>query len=647
MKNLPKDGRSINDIHVSLYEDIFQTSGREVNLASVLEMIKTGMTDDNLDLIPLIKNIRSTESKDERNALKSKLPAVTFAGTFEKARRRELLKANSGIISLDIDNVDDPISLKKSIIGIPFILACFLSPSNGLKVLIPIDSSDEDDYKAAFISLQFFFHEQFEINIDKHCSDISRLCYLSYDPEIHINVNCEIYSERKSRDNNQAKEPQEPINQEVWDNVEKLVVAIEKAGTDLTESYHNWVKIGFALTDTFGEQGRGFFHRISCFYPKYSASEANKQYDHCLKANREGITLRSLFYLAKAFGILQDSMQSKNANGPKAISIYELFDLLKDYPKIEMLWRGIPAGSFGFIFGPAKSGKTILCENLGMMLAAQQDELLESGLSSGQHNVLFISLEEFWQSRTGRNLKQIEALHDRLKLSRIDKYKVVDYEFPRNIVTDDDWLTLEKVIKESESDIIFIDSFTRLYAGEIETSRLAKAVAGRLRDMAYKLKITLIAIHHSTKLYKQPITMDALAGSRVLAQEADFMIGVSKGAFGQRYVKDVAYRYSPEEDDVIVFEINDDLLVESVEICSETSLFKKSDGRTDETNTNLVLDFFQEQKAAGSDTVPTGELISKFVDSVVMSRPTLFSQLKKLEKRKKIEKMQKGVYKLI
>jgi len=333
--------------------------------------------------------------------------------------------------------------------------------------------------------------------------------------------------------------------------------------------------------------------------------------------------------------------------GPKAISIYELFDLLKDYPKIEMLWRGIPKGSFGFIFGPAKSGKTILCENLGMMLAAGQDDLLESGLLPANHNVFYISLEEFWQARTGRNLKQIEALQERLKLLRIGKYKVVDYEFPRNIVTDDDWLILEKVIKESESDIIFIDSFTRLYAGEIETSRLAKAVAGRLRDMAYKLKITLIAIHHSTKLYKQPITMDALAGSRVLAQEADFMIGVSRGIYGQRYVKDVAYRYSPEEDDVVVFEINDDLLVEPVEICSELSLFNQGDGRKDETNTNLVLDFFQEQKDGGSETVATGELILKFVDTEVMSRPTLFSQLKKLEKRKKIEKIQKGIYKLI
>ncbi|MBN2747844.1 MAG: PriCT-2 domain-containing protein, partial [Bacteroidales bacterium] len=63
-----------------------------------------------------------------------------------------------------------------------------------------------------------------------------------------------------------------------------ILSRIEASQTDITASYSDWRDIGFALADEFGENGRNYFHRISRFYPDYSQSTCDKQFDACLKS---------------------------------------------------------------------------------------------------------------------------------------------------------------------------------------------------------------------------------------------------------------------------------------------------------------------------------------------------------------------------
>ena len=88
-----------------------------------------------------------------------------------------------------------------------------------------------------------------------------------------------------------------------FDEVEELVKRVEEQQTDLTSTYENWRNIGFALAEEFGENGRELFHRLSRYHPTYNESECNSQYAGCLKSNGNGISLKSLFYLAKSAGI--------------------------------------------------------------------------------------------------------------------------------------------------------------------------------------------------------------------------------------------------------------------------------------------------------------------------------------------------------
>ena len=85
--------------------------------------------------------------------------------------------------------------------------------------------------------------------------------------------------------------------------VERIIQYIESNSTDITSAYSDWVNIGFAFADEFGESGRNLFHRISQFYPDYSSQECDKQFDNCLKANGQGVSLKTFFYHAKQAGI--------------------------------------------------------------------------------------------------------------------------------------------------------------------------------------------------------------------------------------------------------------------------------------------------------------------------------------------------------
>ena len=88
------------------------------------------------------------------------------------------------------------------------------------------------------------------------------------------------------------------------DEIEQLVCSIESSCTDIAPDYTSWRDMAFALADALGESGRSYFHRLSRFYPGYSEKEADKQFTACLRSHGSGITINTLFHLAKQAGII-------------------------------------------------------------------------------------------------------------------------------------------------------------------------------------------------------------------------------------------------------------------------------------------------------------------------------------------------------
>ena len=94
--------------------------------------------------------------------------------------------------------------------------------------------------------------------------------------------------------------------------VEALIAALKASGTDITASYADWLKVGFAIAGEFGEAGRPYFHAISSLYPGYDQAESDKKYDECLKSSEGRTDIATLFYLAKNQGVTLE----RPANAP-------------------------------------------------------------------------------------------------------------------------------------------------------------------------------------------------------------------------------------------------------------------------------------------------------------------------------------------
>ncbi|NLO03768.1 MAG: hypothetical protein GX126_15850, partial [Bacteroidales bacterium] len=93
--------------------------------------------------------------------------------------------------------------------------------------------------------------------------------------------------------------------------VEIIIQRLEESHSDITANYSDWRDIGFSFADEFGEAGRDYFHRASRFYPEYSQTVCDKQFDNCLKAKGHGVTIKTFFHLAQQAGISLVTTQPK------------------------------------------------------------------------------------------------------------------------------------------------------------------------------------------------------------------------------------------------------------------------------------------------------------------------------------------------
>jgi hypothetical protein len=167
---------------VTIFKDLYTTSTPFYkDIAFILDRIKSGKSKE------LVEAIRNEKNKEKRDALKIKLPAILFSGTFSN-RNAKGLKDHSGYICLDFDKYETDKKMtadRKKFEKDEYTFSVFTSPSgNGLKVIVKIPPVVEN-HKDYFIALEKYYNSE---NFDIACKDVSRVCYESYDEKIYINT---------------------------------------------------------------------------------------------------------------------------------------------------------------------------------------------------------------------------------------------------------------------------------------------------------------------------------------------------------------------------------------------------------------------------------------------------------------------------
>ncbi len=185
-----KEGIMLQSKEVSLFKSLYEKD-KDLNLTDVLDLIKNGAVQN--DLILKIRDLK--ENNKDYGALKKQLQSFTPCGTFHTKHKATDLKEYSKLIILDIDDlgVRKVVHIKKLAIECLYSLAVFISPSGtGLKILIMIDT-DSDMHEVAFEQVKNFYENLLKVEIDPSGKDISRLCFISYDSELHYNFDANIF----------------------------------------------------------------------------------------------------------------------------------------------------------------------------------------------------------------------------------------------------------------------------------------------------------------------------------------------------------------------------------------------------------------------------------------------------------------------
>jgi hypothetical protein len=158
-----------------------------VTFEALFNAIKNGKWKERIELI---REAYSKKEKETVRQLKHKLPAVTWSGVFEE-RLDDACVVYNKVMVIDIDNVSGKRleKLKQELRKNPWVYAFFDGPTKGIKALVFIDAELDWHNNHTFEYLEMLFLDLYGIKIDPTGKNPSRLCFVSYDPDMYINPN--------------------------------------------------------------------------------------------------------------------------------------------------------------------------------------------------------------------------------------------------------------------------------------------------------------------------------------------------------------------------------------------------------------------------------------------------------------------------
>jgi hypothetical protein len=287
---------------ISQYKNIYDSQDIDIELSSFLEGVRTGKWQD------IVLQVRATPDKEERDKKKKSAPLVTISGSFS-ARKDDAIRAHSGFIAIDIDNIDNPEDTKKLVQGDSYVYAAFTSISgHGLCLIMKIDGTRHLD---AFNGIASYLYHTYQLIVDQSGKNVSRARFISYDPWIHINTKAVMFKKYLAK----PKERKLAKVAVVKTDFDAMIAAMDRKVLNLCEDYSEWIQIAYALVSEFGEGGRDYFHTLSSHSSKYNSDDCNAQYTACLKNHSESkgkrSTIATIYYHAKQNGIQAYSEQTK------------------------------------------------------------------------------------------------------------------------------------------------------------------------------------------------------------------------------------------------------------------------------------------------------------------------------------------------
>lgn len=179
---------------ITLCNNLRERSYRYITLFEALNSIRVGVYQKEIDKVRDSYAVEGPYSDSYRRKKKN-LPAFLFSGSISGSGFKFDLYGYTSLVVADIDNIDDPESVREAFRNDPFVVACWLSPSGkGLKALFYVEYDHVLPPKdmwiyhehCAFTKIAEYIRAVYKIDIDMTGSDITRFCFVSADAQIHL-----------------------------------------------------------------------------------------------------------------------------------------------------------------------------------------------------------------------------------------------------------------------------------------------------------------------------------------------------------------------------------------------------------------------------------------------------------------------------
>ena len=341
-KPLELNTREVLNYSISYQQNAWSPINKELTINDALDQIKS----NSLKLQVLrLRQLLKSRNLDEYNNHKRNLPAVTFSGTFNNERKRNSLKSYNSVIILDVDKLeeDEIIKVKDCLLKEESVFAYWHSPSyKGIKGLVNLQYTfqvNEDNleaaHKGAFKKLSAYFKEKYNIILDISGSDITRLCFLSYDPELVIkdSINKFIVEENElistTATNNSNKplkkiysgnrdklyNPKDKNNPRDRNTIKSIIRYLERNSLSITYSYEEWYRTALAIVNTFTyDVGEKYFKRLSALdKEKFNEKNCCNFLMNCYERNSGKIKFNTIIYVANKNGYKTKKQREKGS----------------------------------------------------------------------------------------------------------------------------------------------------------------------------------------------------------------------------------------------------------------------------------------------------------------------------------------------
>ena len=268
----------------------FSKVSGEVDFFDYLDHVQMGRWQD------VVLSVRAKKTD------KKKVPSVTVSGTFEDRRRVDNFRTHSGVIGIDLDIQDNPdLNDKKDALAAdPYCLALHHSVGGfGLVWYVKVNPEKHLD---AFQAIEKYLSNTYGVIVDPSGKDVSRLRYVSFDPDMYINKKSKKWTKYLAKKEREIQNTYR-INAFHTEDIQFIMEQISGRSINICEDYHSWLHCSFALADEFGEGGRQYFHAISAQSNKYNSKKCDWQYDVALKRQGSGISIGTFFHYCKEAGV--------------------------------------------------------------------------------------------------------------------------------------------------------------------------------------------------------------------------------------------------------------------------------------------------------------------------------------------------------